>query len=104
MANVPMFSEAQIETLASCLGECGTGSDIGRILKNRGLVDNSGQSTKWRRINWVFLNSQNQYKCANQIIDFIQSYLNPARFVGRNDEFEAHRQRLNTILAFSGLE
>ncbi|MGB7947428.1 MAG: TIGR02391 family protein [Candidatus Binatia bacterium] len=28
----------------------------------------------------------------------------PARFVGRNEEFEVHRQELNTILAFSGLE
>ena len=104
MSAVPPFSEGQIEALARLLGECGTGDDISRVLKNRGLVDNSHQSTKWRRLYWVFLDCQRQYHCANQIIDFIQSFLAPTRFVGRNDEFEENRQQLNTILSFSGLE
>ena len=30
--------------------------------------------------------------------------LGPARFVGRNDEFEEHRSELNTVLALAGLE
>jgi len=104
MSAVPLFSEGQIEALAQLLGECGTGDDISRVLKNRGLVDNSCHSTKWRRLYWVFLDCQRQNGCANRIIDFIQSFLDPARFVGRNDEFEANRQQLNTILSFSGLE
>jgi len=101
---VPPFSEGQIEVLAQLLGECGTGDDISRVLRNRSLVDNSSQSTKWRRLHWVFLNCQRQHGCANLIIDFIQSFLTPARFVGRNDEFETNRQQLNIILSFSGLE
>ncbi len=104
MSIVPPFSEGQIESLAQLLGECGSGSDISRVLSSRGLVDNSGQSTKWKRLYWVFLDCQQQNNCANQIIDFIQSFMTPARFVGRNDEFEANRQQLNTILSFSGLE
>jgi uncharacterized protein (TIGR02391 family) len=60
--------------------------------------------TKWRRLYNIFLECQNQYKCANKIIDFIQSFLLPARFVGRNEDFERYRQELNTILAFSGIE
>jgi uncharacterized protein (TIGR02391 family) len=104
MSAVSPFSEGQIQALAQLLGECGTGDDISRVLNNRGLVDKSRQSTKWKRIYWVFLYCQQQNKCANQIIDFIQSFLDPARFVGRNDEFEANRQQLNTILSFSGLE
>lgn len=67
-------------------------------------MDKSNESTKWRRLYWIFLDCQRQYGCANQILDFIQSFLTPARFVGRNDEFEANRQQLNTILSFSGLE
>jgi uncharacterized protein (TIGR02391 family) len=104
MSAVPPFSEGQIQALAQLLGECGTGDDISRILNNRGLVDKSRQSTKWRRLNWVFLDCQRQNGCANKIIDFIQSFLDPARFVGHNDEFEANHQQLNTILSFSGLE
>jgi len=104
MSAVPSFSEGQIEALAQLLGECGTGSDITRVLHDRSLEDQSGQSTKWRRLYWVFLESQRQYGCANRVMDFIQAFLTPARFVGRSEEFEAHRQQLNTILAFSGLE
>jgi len=104
VTTVPAFPEGQVESLARLLGECGSGSDITRVLQDRGLVDGSNESTKWKRLYWVFLDSQKRHRCANRIIDFIQSFLTPARFVGRSEEFEAHRQELNTVLAFSGLE
>ena len=104
MTTVAALPEGQVESLARLLGECGSGSDITRVLQDRGLIDASGQSTKWRRLYWVFLERQKRHKSANQILDFIQSFLTPARFVGRSEEFETHRQQLNTILAFSGLE
>ncbi len=104
MSAVSPLPEGQIEALARLLGECGSGTDISRVLSDRGLADGSGESTKWRRIYWVFLESQKQHQCANRILDFIQSFLIPARFVGRSEQFETHRQELNTILAFSGLE
>lgn len=104
MSRVPSFPEGQIEGLAKLLGECGSGTDISRVLHDRGLVDNSGESTKWRRLYWVFLDCQRRDRCANRVVDFIQSFLIPSRFVGRNLEFEEHRQELNTVLAFSGLE
>jgi len=104
VSRVPSFPEGQIEGLAKLLGECGSGTDISRVLHDRGLVDNSGESTKWRRLYWVFLDCQRRDRCANRVVDFIQSFLIPSRFVGRNLEFEEHRQELNTVLAFSGLE
>lgn len=104
MSGVSSFPEGQVEALARLLGECGSGTDISRVLSDRGLVDASGESTKWRRLYWVFLESQRQHKCANRVLDFIQCFLVPARFVGRSVKFEAHRQELNMILAFSGLE
>lgn len=104
MSTIPSFPEGQIEVLAKALGECGSGSDITRVLNSRGLVDNSGESTKWRRLYSVFLDCQRKHGCANHVVDFVQSLLVPARFVGRSDEFERHRQELNVILAFAGLE
>jgi uncharacterized protein (TIGR02391 family) len=104
MSITPSFSEGQVEALARLLGDCGSGSDISRVLGDRGLVDNSGELTKWRRLYSIFLESQRQYECANHVLDFIQAFLTPARFVGRSEEFEQHRQELNAILAFSGLE
>src|SRR6185312_5800777 len=61
VTTVPVFPEGQIETLARLLGECGTGTDISRVLEDRGLVDNSRESTKWRRLYAVFLTSQKRY-------------------------------------------
>lgn len=104
MSVAPSFPEGQIEALARLLGECGSGTDITRVLNDRGLVDASGESIKWRRLYWVFLDCQRKHRCANQVMDFIQSFLIPARFVGRSEEFETRRLELNTILAFSGLE
>ncbi len=104
MASVPAFPEGQVESLAKLLGECGSGSDISRVLSDRGLVDTSGASTKWRRLYAIFLESQRQHRCATHVLAFIQAFLTPARFVGRIDEFEGRRQELNNVLAFSGLE
>lgn len=104
MASVPSFSEGQIEALARFLGECGSGTDISRVLNDRGLADCSGESTKWRRLYWVFLDCQKRYGCGNHVVDFISAFLTPARFAGRKDDFEACRRELNAILAFSGLD
>ena len=104
MGSIPIFSEGQIESLTKLLGNCGSRSDITRVLNDREIQDESGESTKWRRLYWIFLNYQKKYSCANKILDFIQAFLNPARFIGRNDEFEKHRRELNAILAFSGIE
>ena len=104
MSRIERFSEGQIEAIAKVLGECGSGSDISRVLSDRGLIDNSGQSTKWRRLYGIFLEYQRTNGCANGILDFIQSFVTPSRFVGRSEEFELHRRELNAVLAFSGLE
>jgi uncharacterized protein (TIGR02391 family) len=104
MASVPSFPEGQIEALARLLGECGSGTDISRVLSDRGLQDNSGESTKWRRLYSIFLERQRSDACANRVLDFVQAFLTPARFIGRSGEFEIRRRELNTILAFSGLE
>lgn len=104
MSKINPMPEGQIEGLAKVLGECGSGTDISRVLRDRGLTDNSGESTKWRRLYRVFLDLQRQDRCANRVLDFIQSFLTPSRFVGRQSTFEQYRGELNVVLAFSGLE
>ncbi|CCO22316.1 TIGR02391 family protein [Maridesulfovibrio hydrothermalis] len=102
--NISLFNEGTIEALARVLGECGSGTDISRVLNDRGLIDNSGESTKWRRLYHIFLTSQRETKSPNQVLDFIRSFLTPIRFTGRSSEFENHRIELNTILVMVGLE
>jgi uncharacterized protein (TIGR02391 family) len=104
MTAIPSLPEGQIETLARVLGECASGSDISRVLSDRGIVDSSGESTKWRRLYGVFREIQHHDSSANRVLDFAKALLTPARFAGRAEEFESHRQALNRVLAFSGLE
>lgn len=104
MSKIPPFTEGHIETISRIVGEFGSGSDISRVFQSKDLADKSGESTKWRRLYWVFLEVQRQDSCANRVLDFIQSFLTPARFLGRNEQFEEHRAALNTALAFCGYE
>ncbi len=52
----------------------------------------------------MFSDSQRQHGCANRIVDFIQSFLAPGRFVGNSTEFENPSTQVNAILLLSGLE
>ena len=104
MSAIPSFQEGSVESLAKLLAKCGSGSDISRVLADRGIQDGSGQSTKWRRLYWIFLDVQRRDRCANRILDFIQSFLALGRFANKNDEFDAHRSELNTVLALAGFE
>lgn len=103
MSAHPPFDAGTVEGIARVLGEAGTGTDISRYFEICRLVDNSGESTKWRRLNAVFLKSQTT-NSSNQILAFIKAYLAPTRFVGARDRFEAHRSELNAILILHGLE
>jgi len=104
MSKFNIITEEHFEPLARCLGECASGSDITRILHAQKLSDESGESTKWRRLYAIFISSQKQTNSSNQIYSFIKALLSPPRFVGRSDEFELHRQNLNVTLSFLGLE
>lgn len=104
MDKISPLSTAQIDGLSRTLGECGTGSDVTRYLLEKQLSDDSGESTKWRRLYFAFEKSQKELGIANQVLDFIASYLNPARFVGKSSEFESYRSQISAILSFSGLE
>ncbi len=104
MSAHPPFDAGTVEAIAKVLGEAGTGTDISRYLQSSGLLDDSGESTKWRRMNAVFLKSQESTMSANQILAFIKAYLVPTRFVGKQGEFEHHRGELNAVLVFHGLE
>lgn len=100
----PPFDPGTVEAIAKVIGEAGSGTDISRYFQTNGLIDDSGESTKWRRLNSVFLKNQATTKSANQILAFVKSYLIPTRFVGKRDEFEHHRGELNAIFILHGLE
>ena len=98
------FPSGHIEALAKILGESASGSEITGFLSELNLDDNSEGSTKWRRLNYVFGKTQEKDRSTNRILAYIKIALSPARFVGRNDQFEEHRGQINAVLSFSGIE
>lgn len=105
MADVISFTNAQITQLSHLFGdEIMTGSEISRVLTRVGIQDNSGASTKWRRLEYAFTERQNCDRAGNAILRFIQEVLAPVNYVQNQDTFEDRRSRLNGILSFSGIQ
>ena len=104
MPTVEPFADAQLESLARFLGDCRSGSTISRVFQDQGIVDRSGQSTKWKRLDCAFREMQRVDGSANRVLKFIASYLAPSRFVGEEEQFEACRSGLNQRLSFAGFK
>ena len=104
MTTIHPFSNGVIESLAKALGESASGSEITAALKQCAIEDNSGESTKWRRLHAIFSKQQQRDQSANSILQFVRTLLEPARFIGRNEKFEFYRQSVNTGLSFQGFE
>lgn len=93
-----------IEGLARELGEHGTGYDITGMLQRMQIQDQSGQSTKWRRLAWVFNDSLQRTGSWEEVFNFIESFVPPVRFAGNPVAFEALRRSINKRLFFAGYE
>ena len=101
--NVIILENNQIEKISQILGDILTGSKISQILSQMNEVDTSGQSTKWRRVYFIFTKITNETGSSNAFLRFIKIALSPIDFVNNNETFERTRLRINEILAFSGL-
>lgn len=104
---IPPMDGSVIEGISSALGDTDnglTGSEIGKFLKEVGIEDTDPSITKWKRLYNAFVTFQNEKKVSNNILTFINKAMNPARFVGKQDQFEYLRFELNKRLSFVGLE
>lgn len=104
----PEFTTAQLEGLSQALADTGEGglkgSEIGALLDEVGIVDAMPGGTKWRRLFQSFQQQQQQDRCGNKVLAFIQAAMQPVRFVGRHEVFETRRSALNEVLSFAGIE
>ena len=72
MAEVIRFSNGQITQLSHLFGDkIMTGSEITSVLNRVGIQDNSHHSTKWRRLEYTFIERQETDKAGNVILRFI---------------------------------
>ena len=105
MAVIPKLKETHLRAICDVIGDTNnglTGSEIGQLLDQCGISDSLPGYTKRHRLFEALQSKQNGDGCANNVLDFIQTALDPVRFVGAPEIFDDFRDRLNEALAFAG--
>lgn len=104
---IPPIDGSVLEGISKTLGDTNnglTGPEIGKFLLEVNIADIDSVNTKWKRLYNAFVDFQNRNQISNNILKFINKSMNPARFVGKHEQFEFLRAELNKRLAFIGLE
>lgn len=107
MATIPVLDDNTLQAVCDVIGDTGsglTGSEMGRLLRQMGITDIEQSMTKRFRLFVALQNKQNRDKCANNILAFIQSVMDPVRYTNSLEVFENRRSNLNIILALRGYE
>ena len=107
MAAYPSFPVAELESVCRVLAnsEGGlTGSEIGRLLKQRGITDSAPSLNKWMRLASALGQQQQRDGCGNCVVGFILEAMKPVRYVGKTSVFDSRLVELNHVLIFAGLE
>lgn len=102
---IPSFEEVKLQAICDILADTSgglTNSEIGQLLRSCGIADAGATANKRTRLFLSLVERQSQDRCGNNVVAFIQSALDPVRFVGNSQAFEELRSRLNTVLSFSG--
>jgi uncharacterized protein (TIGR02391 family) len=100
------FSQAQLEAIASALGDTNdglTGAEIAHLLATCRMADPDPGLTKRHRLYNAFAKEQNQRQNRTRILGFIRHSMKPERFVRAPERFEPMRAHLNRALVFAGL-
>lgn len=110
MAAIPQFKASTLEILSMIIGETTTGltnAEIHRLLL-QAQIDDVVQPgimlSKHDRLYNAFVNEINTHHYSNNIVRFLQLYLDPARYTSNPEQFESRRNAVNKQLAFEGLE
>jgi uncharacterized protein (TIGR02391 family) len=104
---MPTFSPAQLEALCKSLAVSQgglTGSEIGHILNQVGVVDTDPTLTKWKRLYNALATRQNVDRNGDRVFAFISRAMDPARYRGSSQVFHARCSDINQTLAFIGYE
>ena len=106
MAKIEKLDLSVVESICKVLGDTEkgfTGTEIANLLYELKIEDIESANTKWKRLNSALTNKQQVDGCANNLLSFIQNFLNPARHYDNLEWFNDTRYKINQILSFAGL-
>lgn len=100
---IAAFSPNQLEQILRTPAEAFTHNEVSALLLKCNIPQNGG-TPKWERTLWALADMQQKDRCGNNVAGFIQSVMDPVRFVGKQSDFTRIREILNQILAFAALQ
>lgn len=103
---IPIFEEQVLQEVCNVLGETDgglPGSEIGKLLSSCGIDDIDPTETKRIRLFIALQQRQVQDGCGNNVAAFIQTAMNPVRYIRNQALFEQRSVAINMALAFSGM-
>lgn len=106
MEQVPPFNAQQLTALAKALGDTDdglTGTQIENLLAQCTIPDVDPTLTKWKRLFNAFVAFQNKRGFGNHVVVLINRAMAPVQFTVDPARFNRWKDRLNVILAFSGM-
>jgi len=103
MTTIPSFKETQLEAISRTLVEGISHRDLDKLLEECGLQEQGGQPRR-ERLFMALSVRQKQDGCGNNVAAFIEVALAPVRFVEKSISYEEIREKVNTYLAFDGLQ
>lgn len=93
--------------LAKAIGETEngiSGKEISTLLQELKMNDNSGESTKWKRLDWAFHRSLEKFNGPRRIITFITKVMEPVSYTSNPELFEVRKRKINGVLVHVGLK
>jgi len=106
MTLLKKFDLSVIESISKLLGDTSggfIGSEIGKLLSECKIQDPFPMITKGKRLFEALKQKQEEDDCSNNVCNFIQHAMNPARHVNNPEWYSSTRYKLNQILSFEGL-
>jgi len=104
---IPPFDAQQLTGIAKVLADTETGltgSEIDYLLQDCGIPNVSPGTTKWKRLFNAFVEFQNEHQVGNHVIVFITRAMDPVTYTDKPGVFQFRQDKLNTKLAFCGME
>lgn len=99
---IESFNDNQLKEISNVLANAVTHPVLSAVLQHCGITEQGG-TPKWERILLSLSYQQKKDRCGNHVGAFIQTVIEPVRFVDCKDKFNDLRNQLNEIIAFSGL-
>lgn len=99
---IPTFQDSHLLEIARALADAATHRELSNLFQQCGIAEQGG-TPKWERIKNALAARQANDRCGNNVGEFIQALLDPARFSGNPDKHTDCCRQVNVPLAFSGL-